>query len=151
MLKPERYRGLKRQLIKDTGTRLAYEDLCQIIEQLARDINSLPRGDTFPSGAIVFWLGDVSTIPAGWEEATELRQRFPRGMASGGTPGATGGASQHSHGADATATGGSTGSSLSIKEGTGATWSVATSPHNHYISVASHLPPYVDGIWIRKL
>lgn len=141
-LRPERYRGARAQSISDTGTRLAYEELSQKIEQLARDANT--DIDTFPSGAIVFWLGTAAAIPRGWEEATELQGRFPRGMASGGTPGVTGGAVDHTHNL------GTPDSAVTINNGTGVSVTLPHANHAHGVSVTQHLPPYIDGIWIRK-
>ena len=108
--------------------------------------------DAFPVGGIVFWLGTVASIPAGWEEVVELRGRFPRGMASGGTAGVTGGNSTHNH----EVTGGSMGTaSTFVNVASGSSYSVATQTHTHsysdITSSTSSLPPYVDGVWIRKL
>lgn len=155
-LRPQRYRSVKAQNIIDPATRLAFEDMALKIEQLARDaetrVAGIPTGDTFPAGAIVFWLGTAASIPAGWEEVTALRSRFPRGMASGGTPSATGGNATHGHGIN----GSLASANVWAKVAAGTSYDVATQPHIHGVgdlgtTSASSLPPYVDGIWIRKL
>lgn len=158
-LKPSKYRSTLALTIADPATARAFEDMARKIEQLARDANGLGGGDTFPSGACVFWLGAVADIPAGWSIATELEGRFPRGMASGGTPGATGGAATHTHTGDTSNSGAHTHSiGVSGKYGAGALFASDASGtgsgggHTHTLNVtaASSLPPYVDGIWIRK-
>jgi hypothetical protein len=92
-LNPPKYRSTRTLSIKDDATRLAFEDLAQKLEQLARDA----KDDGFPSGAIVYWLGAADTIPKGWSLVTELQGRFPRGMAAAGTVGTLGGSDTHAH------------------------------------------------------
>lgn len=153
-LNPKEFRSVKAMTIADSATRMAFEDIAQKVEALARAANGLGGGSEFPAGAIVFWLGGVDTIPSGWEEATELRSRFPRGMASGGTSGATGGSTTHNHEV-AGGTMGAPSAVVNLKEGTGTTWQVALGSHVHaysdITSSDSSLPPYIDGVWIRKL
>lgn len=154
-IRPLRYRSLKAQGIKDAATRLAFEDLATKVEQLAREASAM--GDGFPSGACVFWLGAATDIPAGWSIATELEGRFPRGMVSGGTPGAVGGTDKHTHGSGGILTGGGATSGMNpissgtnMRDGTGTSIALANFPHGHNIAETTTLPPYVDGIWIRK-
>lgn len=143
--------------IADPQSRAAQRDMAQKLEQLARDLKAIETSG-FKSGMSVFFWGTVDEIPDGWEEATEMRGRFPRGMPSGGTPGATGGSEKHTHGTGGSSTGGGktstfgpTGGGVNMKDGTGVTVTLSRSPHDHDIAEATAWQPYVDGIWIRKL
>lgn len=148
-LKPEKYRSIKAQTIPDPATRAAFEDIAQRLEQLARDAESRVSGlDAVPVGTIVFWLGAVNDIPTGWEVATELNGRFPRGMSSpaaGATGGATGGATDHTHNmSNAT-------SQVGLNYSVGGSYvELPHAFHSHVNSSSAHIPPYVDGVWIRK-
>lgn len=143
--------------VTDAASKDAHRDLAQKVEQLARDLKAADTGGFKPGMSVFFW-GTVDEIPDGWEEATEMRGRFPRGMPLAGTPGATGGSNKHTHGTGGTSTGGgktlsfgATGGGVSMGDGTGAARTLSLSPHDHDIPEATTLPPYVDGIWIRKL
>jgi len=56
-----------------------------------------------PSGVIVMWSGTLASIPSGWHlcdgtnGTPDLRDKFIYGVSSGENPGATGGATYHSH------------------------------------------------------
>ena len=103
-------------------------------------------GDAIPQGAIFFYLD--AACPAGYSEVVALQGRFPRGMNSGGTPGATGGSSTHDHGG---ATDGNEGSAYSIAFAPGGTNAqLARQTHDHDITNVNHTPPYVDGLWCQK-
>jgi hypothetical protein len=60
---------------------------------------------SIPAGVIVMWSGLLANIPAGWvlcngqNGTPDLRDRFIKGAANGASPGATGGASTHTHAA----------------------------------------------------
>jgi hypothetical protein len=60
-------------------------------------------GSTLPTGVIVMWSGLLSAIPTGWllcdgtSGTPDLRSMFIQGAAAGQNPGATGGASTHTH------------------------------------------------------
>lgn len=159
-LKPGKYRSTLALTINDPATARAFEDMARKIEQLARDANSLGGGgDGFKPGMAVFFLGTVDEIPDGWSEVVEMRGRFPRGMESGGTPGDTGGDDTHTHTGD-TSNNGSHQHSVGVsgKYGSGSVFATDASStgsaggHTHTLNIntASNLPPYVDGIWIRK-
>lgn len=150
-LDSKRYTSTLWSRIQDPIIREAMRDLAQKTVQLSQD------ADTFPKGAIVFWLGSRSSIPAGWSEYTGLQGRFPRGALSSGTPGTTGGSDTHTHGTGGTQTGGGstlqsggTGTGYSMNNGTGAAQTLASYPHKHDIEQTTTLPPYVDGVWIIK-
>lgn len=157
-LNPKKYASVLWQGIEDPKAKRALMDLAQKVEQLARDAEARVAGmDAVPAGTIVFWLGTAASIPAGWSEVTSLRSKFPRGMASGGTPGTTGGSDTHTHGTGGSGTGGGktsttgpTGTGRNMRDGTGVTITLAEFIHDHNISQATILPPYVDGIWIQK-
>lgn len=57
-----------------------------------------------PSGTIILWTG--TSAPSGWTVWTSANTRFVMGVPSGGSYGATGGASTHAHTASAAASGG---------------------------------------------
>jgi len=56
-----------------------------------------------PSGVIVMWSGTLASIPSGWALADgtngtpDLRDKFIYGVSASENPGATGGATSHSH------------------------------------------------------
>lgn len=50
----------------------------------------------FSPGVIILWLGTHASIPSGWERATELDGRYPKGQGSQ-NPDTTGGSSTHTH------------------------------------------------------
>lgn len=165
-INPKLYTSDLWQGVTDPKAKKALMDIAQKLEKLARDAESRAAAidqaidgfETVPVGTIVFWLGTVATIPTGWSEVTSLRSRFPRGMASGGTAGATGGSDKHTHGngggtgstAGLTNSSGTTSSGHNMRDGTGASITLSDYPHNHYIAETTTLPPYVDGLWIRK-
>lgn len=157
-LRPARYRSLKAQNIADPATRMAFEDMAQKIEQLARDAENRVAGlDAVPAGTVVMWFGAVADIPAGWSEVVAARGRFFRHMLSGGTPLATGGSEKHTHGTGGSGAGGGktstygpTGGGVSMKDGTGAARTLSLSPHDHDIPEATAWQPYIDGILIQK-
>lgn len=158
-LRSERYRSTKAQTIADAATRMAFEDMAQKLEQLARDAESRVSGfNAIPRGCVMIWFGAVANIPAGWSEVTAARGRFFRHMLSGGVPLATGGSATHTHGTGGTAVGGgstnlygSQTNGYNIKDGTStATVTLSGSPHNHNIDEATAWQPYIDGILIQK-
>ena len=54
-----------------------------------------------PAGVIIMWPGSLASKPAGWDVVSTLYSKFPKGTASGTSPGATtGGAATHTHTAD---------------------------------------------------
>jgi hypothetical protein len=59
--------------------------------------------DKVPEGAIVMWAGLLNAIPSGWALCDvaggrpDLRGRFVKGAAPAANPGATGGATTHTH------------------------------------------------------
>lgn len=56
------------------------------------------RGYTIPAGVIIGWHGTNASIPQGWPRETTLDGRFPKQIATSATnPGATGGATTHTH------------------------------------------------------
>ena len=62
-----------------------------------------PSGGSLPAGLIVMWHGLLSAIPSGWvlcdgaNGTPDLRSKFVKGAAAGIDPGATGGATTHTH------------------------------------------------------
>jgi len=64
-----------------------------------------PAGASIPAGVIVMWGGLLVNIPVGWALCDggggrpDLRSRFVKGAAAGVDPGATGGATTHTHAA----------------------------------------------------
>lgn len=69
------------------------------------DGNDGAPGAGVVAGMIVMWGGLVANIPAGWvlcngaNGTPDLRDRFIKGAANGANPGATGGATTHTHAA----------------------------------------------------
>ena len=62
-----------------------------------------PAAASLPAGLIVMWSGTLANIPSGWNlcdgtlGTPDLRDRFIKGPAAAEEPGATGGASTHTH------------------------------------------------------
>ena len=62
-----------------------------------------PAAASLPAGLIVMWSGTLANIPSGWNlcdgtlGTPDLRDRFIKGPAAAENPGATGGASTHTH------------------------------------------------------
>ena len=107
--------------------------------------------ESVPSGVVVMWFGTEASIPAGWSVYEPARGRFFRMIASGGTPGVTGGSVDHLH----EVTGGTMGSaSATVGVAGGSSYNVATGSHTHsytdYSSKANNAPLYIDGILIQK-
>lgn len=51
-----------------------------------------------PRGVIMMWPSTAASLPAGWDRVTDLDGKYPKGVATAVTqPGATGGASTHTH------------------------------------------------------
>jgi len=63
-----------------------------------------PESGSLPAGVIVMWSGLLANVPTGWVlcdgtgGTPDLRDRFIKGWTAGVDPGATGGATTHSHG-----------------------------------------------------
>jgi len=112
--------------------------------------------DSLPAGSIIMWSGTLSSIPEGWQlcdgtnGTPDLRGRFVMGVSSGENPGATGGASTHTHSGTASASS----QRIWIDDNSGGTdyWG-SPSSHTHPISIdaASHLPPYYKLAYIMKM
>lgn len=130
------------------------------------------------SGTIILWVS--GTIPTGWSVYTAATDKLIRGVPSGGTVGATGGASTHTHTAGTVISGGahthdaqtfnysnsSTNAyrfngtpSVTMAAGShthSATVTLASAgSHGHTITAtdtgsASNLPPYKKAIYIIK-
>lgn len=106
-------------------------------------------GWTPPIGMVAFFPR-ISVAPAGWTEYTPLRDKFPRGMPLGGTPGATGGSDTHSHGPGTLGTGAPDSTVTGLAASGSA--SAAHAGHRHSITTGttssdSHVPSYVYGLW----
>ena len=114
------------------------------------------QNNSLPIGSILIWSGTVTFIPTGWQlcdgtnGTPDLRGRFVMGVSSGENPGATGGASTHSHSGTASASS----QRIWIDDNSGGTdyWG-SPSSHTHPISIdaASHLPPYYKLAYIMKM
>lgn len=107
-------------------------------------------------GAIIMWSGTLSSIPEGWQlcdgtnGTPDLRGRFVMGVSSGENPGATGGATTHTH------TGSTSSSSHSIwidDNSGGSDYWGAPNYHTHSITMNSsdNLPPYFKIAYIMKI
>src|SRR3989338_653610 len=112
--------------------------------------------ESLPAGAIIMWSGTLSSIPANWQlcdgtnGTPDLRGRFVMGVSTGENPGATGGATTHTH------TGSTSSSSHSIwidDNSGGSDYWGAPNYHTHTISLnsSSHLPPYFKLAYIMKI
>jgi len=114
------------------------------------------QNNSLPIGSILIWSGTVASIPTGWQlcdgtnGTPDLRGRFVMGVSSGENPGATGGASTHSHSGTASASS----QRIWIDDNSGGTdyWG-SPSSHTHPISIdaSSHLPPYYKLAYIMKM
>jgi len=112
--------------------------------------------DSLPAGSIIMWSGTLSLIPEGWQlcdgtnGTPDLRGRFVMGVSSGENPGATGGASTHTHSGTASASS----QRIWIDDNSGGTdyWG-SPSSHTHPISIdaSNHLPPYYKLAYIMKM
>jgi len=112
--------------------------------------------DSLPVGSIIMWSGTLNLIPEDWQlcdgtnGTPDLRGRFVMGVSSGENPGATGGATTHTH------TGSTSSSSHSIwidDNSGGSDYWGAPNYHTHTISLnsSSHLPPYFKLAYIMKI
>ena len=96
--------------------------------------------DMFPSGGIIMWSGAIVDIPSGWticdgtSSTPDLRDSFVIGAGTTYAVDATGGSTQHRHGA-ATATG----DDIARAAGCG-----------YKTDYQSHLPPYYALAYIMK-
>ena len=112
--------------------------------------------ESLPVGAIIMWSGTLSSIPTDWQlcdgtnGTPDLRGRFIMSVSSGENPGATGGASTHTH----TGSTSSSSHSIWIDDNSGGTdyWG-APNYHTHTINLnaSSHLPPYYKLAYIMKI
>lgn len=129
-----------------------------------------------PAG-LIFGIPNSASIAAGWERATELDDRHPKGAAAGADPGTAGGADTHTHNSPPhthtvgshSHAGGNTGASSGAYIGnSAAVIDVAHNAHTHVIPGGSSTtatltaasavfgtspndPPYVTVKWIRSL
>lgn len=112
--------------------------------------------DSLPVGSIIMWSGTLNLILEDWQlcdgtnGTPDLRGRFVMGVSSGENPGATGGATTHTH------TGSTSSSSHSIwidDNSGGSDYWGAPNYHTHTISLnsSSHLPPYFKLAYIMKI
>jgi len=115
-----------------------------------------------PRGSILMWSGTLATIPTGWalcdgtNGTPDLRDRFIYGVSAAEEPGATGGATTHTHTVDIAAfASGSPSGTTDIAIG-GA--KAASDAHTHSVnppstatSSDSNLPPYYKLAFIMKL
>ncbi|MFH0912875.1 MAG: hypothetical protein V1884_01125 [Candidatus Omnitrophota bacterium] len=114
-----------------------------------------------PRGTIVMWSGTLATIPTGWalcngtNGTPDLRDKFIYGTSAAEEPGATGGATTHTHTVDiASFASSSNSSSTSTSLGgspAAATHSHSIDPPSTATSSDSNLPPYYKLAFIMKL
>lgn len=112
--------------------------------------------ESLPVGSIIMWSGSIVSIPEGWQLCNgtngtpDLRERFVMGVSSGENPGATGGATTHTH------TGSTSSSSHSIwidDNSGGSDYWGAPNYHTHSITMnpSDNLPPYFKIAYIMKI
>jgi hypothetical protein len=101
----------------------------------------------YPPGLILFWSGTLASIPSGWvlcdgnNGSPNLRSKFAKGAAASANPGATGGATTHTHANHAarTHTGGGIGNHSNMSHS-------GTSISNHSSDTATTSPPQIVAI-----
>jgi len=155
----------------------------KVLTSDASGIASWKAAGGVPSGVIAMWSGTLATIPSGWhlcdgaDGTPDLRNRFVYGTAASENPGATGGATTHSHTVNShthsvnppskTTSGPSQANTFCGYRECCSCWgeSAGSSSHTHTVDIPSftsgasapgtsssnHLPPYYKLAYIMKL
>lgn len=115
----------------------------------------LSKGGSAPSGAVMFF--NLSSCPSGWSELTAARGRYPVGLPSGGTLGATVGTAlsntenrpvgQHTHGSHEHGGGCAAGSWCSFRAASGGETGGVTDPSG---TIPGTNAPYIQLLTCQK-